>query len=863
MIHEKELLYEFVADAKEHLNNIEDDFLKLEEQKSNPDKKIVDKVFRAIHSIKGAAGFFGLDKISRVSHLMETLLSMIRSGDIQPETHFIDGLLAGTDYLNAMLDNIEFSNDTDITDILKKLSFLLENKISSQVKDQLNTPVCLLDIFGDDIGFDINAYTLKNFSPDMSLFVLKYDLSELDRLENKRPVMLIRELLSSGEIIDAQIYTTADDLHTDISDTPLFYDVLYVTILSHDQLQRVTGLDTDRVIPVKHDKIKDKSSQGKTISSLSSEENFKLCGIRNRDLPLPQIESKTDFESISHLRIHTDIIDRLIALTGELVLVRNQKNLMINRADPVSRTITQHLDNTTARLQETIMGTRMQPLGIIFNKFPKLISQLEEKLEKKININISGSDVELDKTVLESLADPMVHLIRNSCDHGIEVPAQRIDSGKPETGNISIQAWHEAGQINIEIQDDGKGIDPEKICKIAVAKGYISENESKYMSQNDILSLIFMPGFSTTNQISEVSGRGVGMDVVKTGIEKPGGTLNLESNPGRGTKISISLPLTLAIIPCLIIKTLKGCYAVPQINVEELLCLYDNEIYEKIEYTDDQEIFRLRNTLLPLIRLSEVLKKPKPFTRKTRAEIAKKYKPGTNAKDPNTENPKSQSLNIAVIRSGSHRFGLIYDEISGFEEIVVKPPHPSLKSLGIYSGVTIMGDGKIALILNPGGIAAHAGIQRFINHSISLKTGLKKDKKQVRDILIFKSGSKERFALELNKIKRIEQVSLADIEYIKDKEFISIMGRPVCIMRLEKILNVSPCIEKENMLMLIPKNLNRETGVLISEYIDVVQFNEDINTETFKEQGVRGTGIIQDHMTLILDINKLIENFYK
>ncbi|QTA83718.1 Two component system histidine kinase, Hpt domain-containing [Desulfonema limicola] len=570
MIHEKELLDEFVADSKEHLDKIEDDFLALEKQKNNPDKKIIDKVFRAVHSIKGAAGFFGLNKISMLAHIMETLLSMIRTGDILPESFFIDGLLSGTDHLKAMLDNVEYSNDADITDIYQKLSNLLENKISSQVKKELNTPVCLSDECGEDIGFDINAFTMKNFSPDMNLHVLKYDLSELDRLEKKRPVMLIRELLSSGEIIDAQIHTSTDDLHADISEMSLLYNVLYASELSSEQIQRVTGLPQDKVIPVQPDHLQ---------TDHLPTEHLQIDHLQI-DQPQP--------EHISHLRIHTDILDRLMALTGELVLVRNQKNLITNLGDPVSRSITQGLNLVTGRLQETVMGIRMQALGIIFNKFPKLINQVSEKLGKKINIDIRGSDVELDKTVLESLADPMVHLIRNCCDHGIETPEQRTGAGKPETGNIFINAWHEAGRINIEIKDDGKGIDTEKICKIAVENRYIKKSDLADMSRKDILSLIFIPGFSTASSVSEVSGRGVGMDVVKTGIEKTGGTLSLESNHGKGTQILLSLPLTLAIIPCLIIKTLKNYYALPQVNVEKLLCLYEKEAAKQIEYTDDR-----------------------------------------------------------------------------------------------------------------------------------------------------------------------------------------------------------------------------------------------------------------------------------
>ncbi|WP_207689519.1 chemotaxis protein CheW [Desulfonema limicola] len=266
---------------------------------------------------------------------------------------------------------------------------------------------------------------------------------------------------------------------------------------------------------------------------------------------------------------------------------------------------------------------------------------------------------------------------------------------------------------------------------------------------------------------------------------------------------------------------------------------------------DDQEIIRLGDTLLPIVRLSEVLKKKYAFTRKTRAETAAGYK----------SEKKSQSLNLAVLRTGLRQFGLVYDQIIGFEEIVVKPLHPNIKSLGIYSGVTIMSNGRAALILNPEGIAVHAGTQSFNNPARTLNQSVKKEKSL--DILIFKSGIQERFALELHQIKRIEKIRLSDIEFIKNREFISINETTASIMRLDKVLNVSPCTEKNEMFLIIPKNIKQESGILISEIIDTVQFKEKINIETFIEPGLQGTGIIRNHMTLFLDIYGLFKKWQK
>lgn len=735
LLNDPEMVESFVAEAREHLDSIEDDFLALERQKNNPDQSQLDKVFRAIHSVKGAAGFLGLTKMSELAHVMEALLTRMRSGKILPESEYIDSLLAGVDLLSTMLQNIKLSNEVDIT-------------------------------------------------------------------------------------------------------------------LVHDQL---TAYHDDQVKP------------GQAAVPAAAEKTEAGGGKeKTKTEAAPQEKSETDIAGTT-VRINIDILDKLMVQAGELVLIRNQHLLSVDDTDPIARSIAHRLDLITSELQETIISTRMQPVGKVIDKFPRVVRDLGKSLGKQIQINITGSNAELDKTILESLTDPLTHIIRNSCSHGIETPEERLKNGKPKTGHISISAFHEAGRVNIKITDDGRGVDSERIRRKVLEKGLKTEADLEQMSHQDILNLVFLPGFSTMDEANDVSGRGVGMDVVKTSIEKLGGSFDFESRTGEGTTIMLRLPLTLAIIPSLIVRSDDYIYAIPQVGLVELVSLYDNEILTKIEQADDHEVYRLRDRLLPLVRLNEVLERPKLFDRRIRTEIAEKhYQESQNIRRQLIESGKSiddftceKSLNIVVLKVGANHYGMIVDEILGTEEIVVKPLHSAIKSLGIYSGATIMGNGKTALILDVGGIARHTGItlaEKILSDRDKIS---QEDERQT--VLLFKSGPKEQFALPLPLIRRIEPILLDDIELVGNKEYITVDGVSTLILRLEKILSVSPVVEQEKMFLILPRHLKRPVGILMSAFVDVVDASVHLDTESYSADGLLGTAIINEGMTLFIDFYRLVE----
>jgi two-component system chemotaxis sensor kinase CheA len=541
------------------------------------------------------------------------------------------------------------------------------------------------------------------------------------------------------------------------------------------------------------------------------------------------------------------VLDRLMTLAGELVLVRNQALRAAEVFEPQQlRQVVQRLNSLTTDMQQAVLLTRMQPVSNLFGKFPRLVRDLSKRLNKQIELTMLGTEVELDKSILESLSDPLTHLVRNSCDHGIEPPAERSAAGKTPEGHVLLQAHHEGGQIRIEIRDDGRGIDPAKIRNKALARGLKTAFELEAMSDSEVQSLILLPGFSMAESVTELSGRGVGMDVVKTNLERLGGHLQIESKPGAGTCMHLRLPLTLAIIPCLLVRSGTQRYAIAQRDLEELVCIPRDQVPARIECSFDQEVYRFRNRLLPLVRLSEVLSRPRPFTSEARAEIVR------------TERGAGH-LFFAVVKVGMQRFGLVVDELLNTEEIVVKPMHSALKPLRCFSGAAIMGDGRVALILDVEGIARHAGIAHEVARWSGGAAPTGQDEKQT--ILLFAHGPQEQFAAPLALVRRIEEIHTSRIERAGPREFITINHQTLPIVRLDRYLQVSPAPEQDRMYLLLPRPFKRPVGILFSRIIDTENRSVQLDTATYREDGVMGTAFIRERMTIFLDLFRLGDRF--
>lgn len=873
---DQHMLDEFITEAKENLSAVERDLLAIESTGYRPPRELIDQIFRGIHSIKGGAGFFALNQVRELSHRMETLLDRMRSGELTPNVPSIDVLLAGTDRILVMLDDVQQSETVDIEPLIRQLDMLLGGPSVAPLASAPIQPTV-------EQGFIVETSMRKSGE---RLCIIAVDLFALEEKRELSPMHFLEELLRAGELFDGRLEPSSADLTLGIADR-LVYRALLSTRLEPAKLAEATGLLIDEItvlpdeprgagevrslstgVPPAETPASTKSDEGEkrvpdsAAQSTASEPTIaRATADVGRDSRPPSDAEEDDPQTAAHktgdrsgtVRISVELLDKLMTFAGELVLVRNQALLAVEDEQGPFRNIVQRLSSVTSGLQEAVILTRMQPVGNLFNKFPRVVRDLGKRLGKEVELITTGNEVELDKTVLENLSDPLTHLVRNACDHGIESPDERRKSGKKPMAKIKLSAYQDGGQIHVEIADDGRGVNPTLVRRKALERGLKTDRELAAISDADVINLILLPGFSTAERVTEFSGRGVGMDVVKTNMEQLGGGLEIASEPGQGTAVRLRVPLTLAIIPCLIVKCGGQRYAIPQKDLEELVCLDGRVAKARIEVAFDQEVYRLRDRLLPMVRLNEVLARPKPFNNVTRAEIVQQH--FHSDAHPDVSAPPTC---FAVIKLGAERFGLIVDEILNTEEIVVKPMQATMKRLRCFAGSTVMGDGRIALILDVGGIARHAGVSF---EAARAKQIVKREEREQESqtVLLFKCGDREQLALALPMIRRIVMIHSEHIERVGEQEFIAIDGVATWVLRLDKLLKVSTCPDSATHFLLLPKHVHRPVGLLVSQVIDTETISIDLNTESYREAGVMGSAIVRGHITLFLDIYRLVE----
>jgi two-component system, chemotaxis family, sensor kinase CheA len=529
------------------------------------------------------------------------------------------------------------------------------------------------------------------------------------------------------------------------------------------------------------------------------------------------------------LRVDIALLDRLMDLVGELVLTRNQALQNSSARDDASlHSISQRLNLVTAELQDAVMKTRMQPIGLVWNMLPRTVRDLARSLGKEIDIEMEGAGTELDRTIVEAIKDPLVHIVRNSCDHGIEEPAVRLQAGKPARGRLSLRAYHENGQINVEISDDGAGIDPARVRAKAVERGLLAPDRAARLSDRDAVNLVFLPGFSTARQVTNVSGRGVGMDVVKTHTERIGGTVELVSEPGHGTLVRVRIPLTLAIIPGLVVAAGGERFLIPQVNLQELIRL-EGEDARLIERVHSTPVLRRRNALLPVADLSHTL------------GLAPCRSKG--------------ECNIVVVQANGHSFGLIVDQIGDSQEIVVKPMGRQLKSLNCYTGSTIMGDGRIALIVDVVGLGLRAGTiapSGQSGHAVAVAGGPAAEPSSRRALLLCRAGSFHRLAIPLAQVARLEQIPAARVERAGGRAAVQYRQRILPLLDLAEMLG-EIAGKTEVLHVAVCRSGASELGLVVDEILDIVD-EAIVNPHPAARPGLLASAVIGGQVTDFLDL---------
>ena len=563
-----------------------------------------------------------------------------------------------------------------------------------------------------------------------------------------------------------------------------------------------------------------------------------------------QQQGRGQTASDSTIRVDVNQLDRLMNGMSELVLLRNQIVQYSNSTEDSELLGTsQRLNLLTTELQEGVMKTRMQPIGNIWSKFPRTVRDVALGCGKQVRIEMEGKETELDKTIIEAIKDPLMHLVRNAVDHGIESPEVRQAGGKSPEGLLFLRAFHEGGQVNIEITDDGSGLDYEKLRNKAVQKALIPADQATRMTEREITNLIFLPGFSTADKVTNVSGRGVGMDVVKTNIEKIGGTVDVQSKSGQGSTVRIKIPLTLAIIPALIVTTAGDRYAIPQVSLLELVRLEGEQARKGIELVNGAPVYRLRGKLLPLVYLNRELK--------ARAECTV---PGTGDSGDNL------SVNIVILRADDRPFGLIVDEINDTEEIVVKPLSKQLKIINTYAGATIMGDGKVALILDVMGLAQRASVVSEVrDRALGEKAGgalpAADTASQRNAVLLFQYGENGRMAVDLGLVARLEEFSRNNVEIAADHEVVQYRGQIMPLVRVSDVLegrnHRAAQTAQESLHVVVYSDKGRSVGLVVDRILDIVEESFVMQRHTGR-RGILGSAVIQKRVTDILDVPGLI-----
>jgi len=857
-----ELVQDYLAECREHLSTIEADLLEIERGGAQIDEPLVNRVFRAAHSIKGGAGFFDLAKIRELAHRTETALDLVRSRHMVPTPEVVSILLLAFDKLREMVENHRESNQADISEFVDSLTRLAADHLATDQKSSV-TELVGIDVPGKGQRIQVSAFDLKQARRvGKCIYLIACDLIHDVERRGETPLGILKRLMEFGTILE-----TAFDLESagTLDEEPsncLLLQILYATVLEPDLLGQAVEFPPERVYVLGKDGALRCLAEGPGVALPAAAPDVKENGLAGESAcptktqvlagpggtdafvcqpAAPPAEARLAGESAcptqthaeTTIRLNVSLLESLMTLAGELVLSRNQLNESLARKDERGiRDGAQRISVVTSDLQEVVTQTRMQPIGSLLAKFPRLVRDLTRDLGKEVELQIEGGEVEIDKTILEGLSDPLTHMIRNAVDHGIESPVARTGAGKPAAGAVALRCYHQAGLVVVEIADDGKGLDAAKVAASALAKGLVTAEQLRGLSEREKMALIFLPGVSTAEKVSDVSGRGVGMDVVKTNLDKLGGKIEIDSTPGQGTSFRIKLPLTLAIIPSLLISDGGQRFAIPQVNVGELLRIPAGQIAGRTDRVGDAEVLILRDRLVPLVHLADALGTPRP------------------------EN--AHAMNVVLVNAGVFDYGLVVEELHDTAEIVVKPMGRHLKGLHEYAGATILGDGRVAVILDVAGLAARASLSCAKAEAVSRKDkGTAADARDVHSLLLFRNAPAEICAVAVEQVARIERIRPEQVQYLGGRRIMQYRGATLPLVALHDTAAVGDLAETERWVVIVFERAGKPLGLLAAEPLDLAEAVLDIDTETLRQRGIAGSAVHKDRTILLLDIFEL------
>ena len=868
------VLAEFIAEAQEHLAAFTVGLLTLEELPEDKIKDSISPLFRAMHSIKGSAGFLGFHSLEQLAHCAETLLDGMRKDLVKKTPEVIDLLMRVADSLQAQVTGLPESQKSESSGQLELLILLREaakgssGESKSALKSDAPAATMIAPAVIEQQQATVPPANTLNSTPEIDPALLKEFVAEArEHLAALSDGLLALEEADAGKLrgnVDPLFRAThsikgsagflgfkglerlahsAETLLDGIRKGTVAVSQVVTDLLLKvaDRMQSAVGhLPVDS--PGDHDDLI-KKIQNIIISGRPDLPSPAVAGAKTtatKTQPTVEVPARPDTpvqERSATLRVPVEVIDRLMNLASELVLARNQAlETLPTPPDTRGRQLMQRISSITTDLQQAVMLTRMQPVGTLFNRFPRMVRDLARTLGKRIYLVVTGSEVELDKSVLEKLADPLNHLVRNACDHGLEVSGIRLANGKTEVGTLELIARQEGGQILVRIEDDGRGIDPEKVKAKALERGLVTLAELEGMSDYQSQSLILKAGFSTAEKVTDISGRGVGLDVVKTNLESIGGTLQIESVPGKGTSFSLRLPLTLAIIPALVVRTGGERVCLPQRDLVELVNAKQNPIIP----FGDRHVVELRGQPIEVIHLAQVL--------------------GLEPENKKDFKGPGRSGFLAVVHSGKRKVALVVDELAGSQEIVVKPLHPLLRGLGLHGGATVLADGLPALILDLDGVVRAAGPPVLIHDDSKATAAPSRVQVPSQPAVIFAYGPEELFAVPLSLLRRVDRVVSENIEKIGTITVARLESGNLNMVYPDQVLSVSGNANPGNQLFLLtPKGPDLGRALVATSILDTALIPMVLDPSPLVDEGILGSTRIENRLILVINPAILLE----
>ena len=775
-----DLLREFLTETSESLDTVDNQLVRFEQEPNNA--KILDNIFRLVHTIKGTCGFLGLPRLEALAHAAETLMGKFRDG--MPVTgEAVTLILTTIDRIKDLLAQLEANEsepEGEDRDLISELEAMVERGMAAMAAGAAPPPLVPAAPAAPPAAPAVTQGSLIDQTLERPLRPGEVSLDELERA---------------------------------------FRETAIETPPAHEKApEPKAAAPAPKAEPAKVEaKAEPKAEAPKKAARAKANADGEV--------------HENDKVANQSIRVNVDTLEHLMTMVSELVLTRNQLLEIARRnEDTEFKVPLQRLSNVTAELQEGVMKTRMQPIGNAWQKLPRIVRDLATELGKQIELEMHGADTELDRQVLDLIKDPLTHMVRNSADHGLETPAERAASGKAEQGTIRLSTYHEGGHIIICIADNGRGLNTERIKAKAVANGLVTEAELEKMTEAQIHKFIFEPGFSTAAAVTSVSGRGVGMDVVRTNIDQIGGTIDIKSVAGEGTSVTIKIPLTLAIVSALIVEAGGDRFAIPQLAVVELVRARANSEH-RIERIKDTAVLRLRNKLLPLMHLKKLLK----------------------IDDGSSSDPENGF--IVVTQVGNQTFGIVVDCVFHTEEIVVKPMSTKLRHIDMFSGNTILGDGAVIMIIDPNGIAKALGAAGSASQAVADEHAAHHavGGEQLTSLLVFRAGTAQPKAVPLALVTRLEEIAADKIEISNGRYMVQYRDQLMPLVQMEGVSVQTTGSQP----ILVFADETRAMGLVVDEIIDIVEERLHIQVSGAKD-GILGSAVIKGQATEVIDVGHFL-----